>query len=99
MVGLSGWFSWLIAANAAPAEVTSPVMTVIISMIFSYIITSVMLSFVSFSSETIMIAYLISKDLEKISQNNKKFMNFKIVEEPEGLRQFFEKKNSVKNTV
>lgn len=70
LVSLSGWFSWLLATNATGDEVTSPVMTVIISMILGYIIITVFMSMITHTSETIMISYMLSIDLQNYIESH-----------------------------
>ena len=65
LVAASGWFSWVLAANAASDRVTSPVMTVIVSMTLAFILASSILSIVSFSADAIRLSHMVSLDLAK----------------------------------
>ena len=65
LVAACGWFSWVLAANAASDRVTSPVMTVIVSMTLAFILASAILSIVSFSADAIRVSHIVSLDLAK----------------------------------
>lgn len=60
LLTLAGWFSYLLAANLYPDELASPAMTVILSLILAFIISSVFLAVVTFSTQTILQCFLVA---------------------------------------
>ena len=65
LIAASGWVSWILAANAASDRVTSPVMTVTVSMTLAFILASAILSIVSFSADAIRLSHMVGLDLAK----------------------------------
>ena len=71
LVAASGWFSWILSINAASDRVTSPVMTVIVSMTLAFILASAILSIVSFSADAIRHSHMVSLDLARYLEGKK----------------------------